>query len=106
MVHVRAESLRRLHLAAQHGETLFFLMRPLTAAADPPPAPLRLSVRPALGGIDVGFVKRQGPARDKALFLPMLPIPTGRLYSTHHITSAQPTTMSKVIPMAPLALIQ
>jgi protein ImuA len=71
MAHVRAESLRRLHLAAQHGETLFFLMRPLTASQDPSPAPLRLSVRPALGGIDVGFVKRQGPVRDEALFLPL-----------------------------------
>lgn len=67
----RSESLRRLHLAAQAGETLFFLMRPLIAAQDASPAPLRLSLRPALGGLNVGFVKRQGPARDDALFLPM-----------------------------------
>jgi protein ImuA len=67
----RPESLRRLHLAAQAGETLFFLMRPLAAAQDASPAPLRLSLRPAPGGLDVGFVKRQGPARDDALFLPM-----------------------------------
>jgi protein ImuA len=69
--HVRAESLRRLHLAAQCGETLFFMMRSPAAASDSSPAPLRLSVRPAPGGIDIGFVKRQGPVRDKPLFLPM-----------------------------------
>lgn len=68
---VRAESLRRLHLAAQQGETLFFNFRPLGAERDPSPAPLRLSVRPAPGGINLGFVKRQGPQRDEPLFLPM-----------------------------------
>jgi protein ImuA len=68
-------------LAAQAGETLFFMMRPLAAAQDPSPAPLRLSLRPAFGGINVGFVKRQGPARDDALFLPM---------PFEHIRPAQP----------------
>jgi protein ImuA len=69
--HVRADSLRRLHLAAQQGETLFFNMRPLAAEVDASPAPLRLSVRPAPGGINIGFVKRQGPQRDEPLFLPL-----------------------------------
>jgi protein ImuA len=68
---VRSDNLRRLHLAAQAGETLFFMMRPLAAATDSSPAPLRLSLAPAAGGINVGFVKRQGPARDEPLFLPM-----------------------------------
>jgi protein ImuA len=68
---VRAESLRRLHLAAQQGETLFFNFRPLSAESDASPAPLRLSVRPAPGGINVGVVKRAGPQRDEPLFLPM-----------------------------------
>jgi protein ImuA len=45
--HARSESLRRLHLAAQSGETLFFMMRPLAAAQDASPAPLRLALRPA-----------------------------------------------------------
>ena len=67
----RPEHLRRLHLAAQAGETLFFMIRPIAAAQDASPAPLRLSLRPAPGGLDVGFVKRQGPARDEALFLPL-----------------------------------
>lgn len=69
--HVRTDSLRRLHLAAQQGETLFFIMRPLGSEVDASPAPLRLSVRPAPGGINIGFVKRQGPQRDEPLFLPL-----------------------------------
>jgi protein ImuA len=69
--HVRSESLRRLHLAAQHGDTLLFLFRPIAAAQDASPSPLRLSLRPAAGGLEVGFVKRRGPQRDEPLFLPM-----------------------------------
>jgi protein ImuA len=57
--HIRAESLRRLHLAAQQGETLFFMMRPLASAADSSPALLRLGVRPAGDGIAVDIVKRK-----------------------------------------------
>lgn len=68
---VRAESLRRLHLAAQQGETLFFNFRHLAAEQDASPAPLRLSVRPAPGGINVGVVKRAGPQREEPIFLPM-----------------------------------
>lgn len=71
--HVRSEALRRLHLAAQSGEALFCLLRPLAAAQDASPAPLRLSVKPAAGGIDIGFVKRRGPQRDTPLFLPLTP---------------------------------
>ena len=69
--HVRADSLRRLHLAAQAGETLFFLMRPLAASQDASPAPLRLALRPQAGGVEIDFVKRRGPTRDASLFLPL-----------------------------------
>jgi protein ImuA len=71
--HVRSETLRRLHLAAQSSNTLFVMMRPLAAAQDASPAPLRLSVTPAPGGIEIGFVKRKGPLRDAPLFLPLTP---------------------------------
>jgi protein ImuA len=71
--HVRSDTLRRLHLAAQSGDTLFCMLRPLAAAQDASPAPLRLSLRPAAGGIDIGFVKRRGPQRDAPLFLPLTP---------------------------------
>jgi len=68
---IRSDSLRRLHLAAQAGETLFFMMRPIAAAQDPSPAPLRLGLRPKAGGLEIEFVKRQGPRRDEPVFLPM-----------------------------------
>jgi protein ImuA len=69
--HVRGDSLRRLHLAAQCGETLFFMLRPLAAGQDASPAPLRLALRPQAGGIEIDFVKRRGPQRDAPLFLPL-----------------------------------
>lgn len=69
--HIRTDSLRRLHLASQSGEALFWILRPLAAAQDASPAPLRLSLRPARGGLDIGFVKRRGPQRDEPLFLPL-----------------------------------
>ncbi|NML62446.1 translesion DNA synthesis-associated protein ImuA [Massilia sp. RP-1-19] len=71
--HARGEALRRLNLAAQCGETLFFMLRPLAAGQDASPAPLRLSLRPAAGGMEIGFVKRRGPQRDAPLFLPLTP---------------------------------
>lgn len=59
--HCRNDNLRRLHLAAQSSSSLFFLLRPLQSAQDSSPAPLRLSLRPARDGIEIGFVKRRGP---------------------------------------------
>lgn len=76
--HVRAESLRRLHLAAQCGETLFYVFRPLAAAQDPCPAPLRLSLRPAQAGIEIEFIKRRGPQRIEPLFVPLTISPAVR----------------------------
>lgn len=46
-------------------------MRPLAAAQDASPAPLRLALRPKPGGLEIEFVKRRGPQRDEPLFLPM-----------------------------------
>lgn len=71
--HCRNDSLRRLHLAAQSSEALFFLLRPLQTAQDSSPAPLRLSLQPAADGIEIGFVKRRGPTRAAPLFLPLTP---------------------------------
>ncbi|MFM0085017.1 translesion DNA synthesis-associated protein ImuA [Paraburkholderia sediminicola] len=73
--HVRPESLRRLHLAAQASDTLFFMMRPLATASDASPAPLRLAIRPARDGVNLEFVKRRGPRRDDPLFAPLSPSP-------------------------------
>ncbi len=85
---VRPESQRRLTLAAQEGETLFFMLRPLAAAQDPSPAPLRLALRPRAGGLEVGFVKRRGPQRDEPLFLPMQINPAHRMQPRHEVAPA------------------
>ncbi|QGZ66947.1 translesion DNA synthesis-associated protein ImuA [Paraburkholderia acidisoli] len=72
---VRAEALRRLQLAAQRSETLFFLFRPMAAATTTSPAPLRVSLEATAGGLNVSFVKRRGPHRDEPVFVPLSPSP-------------------------------
>jgi protein ImuA len=85
--HLRGDSLRRLHLAAQGGETLFFMLRPLAVAQDASPAPLRIALRPQAGGIALDFIKRRGPQRDAPLFLPLdLPIPVNPYLQQRHAT--------------------
>ena len=86
---IRAESQRRLTLAAQEGETLFFMMRPLAAAQNPSPAPLRLALRPQAGGLELEFVKRRGPQRDEPLFLPLVVTPA-RHVQPHRETAPVP----------------
>ncbi|KDR40282.1 translesion DNA synthesis-associated protein ImuA [Caballeronia glathei] len=81
MQHVRAESLRRLHLAAQSSETLFLMVRPLASAADSSPATLRLGIRAAGGGIAVDILKRKGPVRKETLSVILQPSPV--LLSPH-----------------------
>jgi protein ImuA len=73
--HIRAESLRRLHLAAQATETLLVLIRPLASAQDSSPATLRLAVRPAEGGLAVDVVKRRGPTRLEQIPVTLQPSP-------------------------------
>ena len=73
--HARNDALRRLHLAAQSSETLFCMMRPQACARDASPAPLRISVTPAAGGVELTFLKRRGPQQDKPLLVPLEPSP-------------------------------
>ena len=47
------------------------MLRPLAASQDASPAPLRLSLRAAAGGIEIGFVKRRGPQGDAPLYVPL-----------------------------------
>jgi len=72
---LRGEALRRLQLAAQSSATLFFMLLPLACAAQSSPAPLRLALHPARDGLEIGFIKRRGPRRDKRLFIPLSPSP-------------------------------
>jgi protein ImuA len=102
--HVRQESLRRLHLAAQSGSALFYVLRPIAAAQDASPSPLRLSLRPAAGGVNIEFVKRRGPQREEPLFVPLLTgaIPA-RTYARPHLP-AQPLPVSPPAPTVQLSL--
>lgn len=59
--HLRPEALRRLHLAAQASEIVFWMMRPLATARDASPAPLRLGLRAEAGGMQIEILKRRGP---------------------------------------------
>ncbi|MDN7600371.1 translesion DNA synthesis-associated protein ImuA [Burkholderia gladioli] len=78
---VRTDALRRLNLAAQAGNALFFLFRPASAAQNASPAPLRLGLAPRRDGIDVTSVKRRGAQRDTPLFVPLSPSPI--LFDSH-----------------------
>ncbi|QCP48288.1 translesion DNA synthesis-associated protein ImuA [Trinickia violacea] len=79
--YAQASSLRRLHLAAQSSETLFVMVRPLSAAQDSSPALLRLALRPSADGLTVDIVKRRGPSRAEPLSIPLQPTPV--LLSRH-----------------------
>jgi len=72
---IRDEALRRLNLAAQTTETFFWLVRPMSAAADASPAPLRLALHPAAGGIATHIIKRRGPHHEAPLFIPLAGMP-------------------------------
>jgi protein ImuA len=72
---IRPDSLRRLHLAAQRADTLFFLFRPTAAASMTSPAPLRIGLEPAAGGLNVSLVKRRGPHLDAPVFVSLSPSP-------------------------------
>lgn len=76
---VRPEALRRLHLAAQSSDTCVWLLRPMAAAQDASPAPLRLSLRPARAGIAVNIVKRRGPHSDESIYLSLVDMPSTHL---------------------------
>lgn len=90
---VRAESLRRLNLAAQTTDIWFWFMRPMACSADASPAPLRLALRPALGGVSLEIVKRRGPHSDSPLFVPLADMPTGR-----HLSDKENATFVEHIP--------
>lgn len=71
--HTRNDSIRRLNLVAAESECLCFLARPLAAAQDSSPAPLRLALRPAVGGLELSIIKRRGAQLDSTIFLPLSP---------------------------------
>lgn len=91
---VRTDALRRLHLAAQHGRTLFFLMRSSRFKDHPSPAILRIHLQAAVQGLHLAFIKRRGVQKHDALFLPAsLPLPMfNRLVIETDVRTTQDTT--------------
>jgi len=72
---LRAESLRRLQLAAHAHDGPAFVLREMAAAERPSAAPLRLALRP--GGADalsVHLLKRRGPPLESPLRLALPPV--------------------------------
>ncbi|PFH11854.1 protein ImuA [Collimonas sp. PA-H2] len=69
--HIRGEALRRLHLAAQASDTMLWMIRPLSAAHESSPSPLRLSLQPARNGVEIQLLKRKGPQHEHAFYLPL-----------------------------------
>lgn len=62
---------RKLNLAAQAGNSLFFLFQPGSAPSSRGAAPLRLALSPAPAGLSLRILKRSGPQVHSALFLPL-----------------------------------
>lgn len=103
---VRPESLRRLNLAAQATDTWLWLVRPLAAAADASPSPLRIALRPALGGISVDILKRKGPHCDAPIFVPLIDMPAGRqLEPEHHEAPSHRVLASAAVRSATPVLV-
>lgn len=86
---VRAESLRRLNLAAQTTQTWLWFMRPLHAAGDASPSPLRIALRPAEGGVQADIIKRKGPHCDHPIYIPLSDMPAGMTLENEHEAPAQ-----------------
>ncbi|AHV92562.1 translesion DNA synthesis-associated protein ImuA [Bordetella holmesii] len=93
---VRPESLRRLHLAAQASDTLFFVLRPAQAAHHASPAPLRLALAPAPNGLSIQILKRRGPVCDTPIFLPLdgTPNRAAQVFTPHAPLDRHPSPSS------------
>lgn len=84
---IRADALRRLHLAAQGTEAWIWMIRPMACAQEPSPALLRLGLRPAHGGVNVSVVKRRGPSCDDDIYVRLADMPDRRhVPDTEHAT--------------------
>ena len=66
----KSDALRRLHLAAQTGRSLFCLIRPWESQLSPSPAPLRLKLALDNTGLQIEVFKRRGAQQAKPIVLP------------------------------------
>jgi protein ImuA len=105
----RPESLRRLHLAAQDTDMLFWMMRSLACAHDTSPSPLRLGLRPAMNGVRIDILKQRGARREDPLFLRFQDGPDVSVNSsnlpTHHALLDSPASSPARTRDLPAALV-
>ncbi|QDZ27758.1 translesion DNA synthesis-associated protein ImuA [Noviherbaspirillum sp. UKPF54] len=101
--HARPEALRRLHLAAQAADILFWAMRPLAGAQDASPAPLRLALHPANGGVKIAIVKRRGPLQGAPLHLALDGLPSAPASLAPSITPVSHARLDRRVPAAAAA---
>jgi protein ImuA len=77
---VQTSILKRLHLAAQSSQTLFFMFRPHAVQSDASPAVLRVLLSPEpTGALTLSILKRRGPACGHTITLAS---PPSELFST------------------------
>lgn len=91
---VSQAAVRKLHLAAQRSTALFFSLGQVPQRASP--APLRLALQGAPGGIHIHIIKRQGPTHAEPLFLP-LPLKKGAPFTIRQETSCQTQVSNHVV---------
>jgi len=105
---MRTEALRRLQLAAQASDMLCWLLRPLSAADEPSPAPLRIALRPQPGGVQVELIKRRGPPCAAPLQL-RWPLRRGDPFAgaatTDSMTEAKDALLDRRLPAAAAAAV-
>ena len=101
---IQTAVLKRLHLAAQSSQTLFFLFRPQVVQSDASPAALRLRLAPEpTGALTLSIIKRRGPACGHIIRLAM-PLTESLSTFTHdtmdRLTPAQPQSRYLATPLA------
>lgn len=100
--HARNSTLRRLQLAAQEGDTLFSVIRPLRSLSGASPAPLRLALSPAPNGLRVAIEKRRGATCDKIIDIPLYPATSRDEFHHAHVDSRASDAR---LPRQPLPLV-
>jgi protein ImuA len=100
---IQTSVLKRLHLAAQSSQTLFFMFRPLSVQSEASPAVLRVMLTAEqTGALTLSILKRRGPACGHPITL----APPSELFSTvtHDLMDrtapAQPQPRHVATPLA------
>jgi protein ImuA len=101
---IETSVLKRLHLAAQHSQTLFFMFRPSSVRTEASPAALRVLLSPGQAGtLALSILKRRGPACGHTIelaFPPSEPFSTITHDPVDWPTPVQPQSRHVATPLA------